>query len=194
MGLFDFLSKKKKTNDLLEDIPVVSLGKPFPWKQYIQPGDFTSAILTATSFDVVISLTGLTKQEENAMADEAFDVYIVDTDYGPFIVFQFGPNLRFDFSLNIHKMKRDAISSWLQNSGETIKLYVLEGKNSVVKAIRFVPFKKMYDLKVSCMRQLDKTKEEVDEFIYGVYNQYSITDLIRNAQSHFVVPKVGVSL
>lgn len=194
MGRFNLFSKNKRQNDSSSDFQEVALGKPFPWKQYIQPGDFTSAILTSAGFDVVISLTDLSESEEYAIADEAFDVYIVDTNYGPFMVFQFGNNLKFDFSLNIHKMNQAEIPAWLQNPEETIKIYVLEGSNSVVKAIRFVPFNKMYDLKVSCMRQMDKSKEEVDAFIHKVYAHYSITDLIQNAQYHFTVPPTEISL
>ena len=194
MGLFDFFSNKKRREGLSADPQVVSLGEPFPWKQYIQPGDFTSAFLTAKSFDVIISLTDLTEEEEYAIADEEFDVYIVDTDYGPFMVFKFGEKLKFDFTLNIHKMDKASIPGWLQNEDETVTIYVLEGGNSVVKAIRFVPFKRMYDLKVSCMRQLDKSKEDVDAFIHKVYTQYSIQDLIRNAKYHFIVPEIEISL
>lgn len=166
----------------------IVLGKKFPLKKYIRPGDFTSAILTASSFDVIISLTDVTEQEEHAIADEEFDIYIVDTDYGPFMVFKFGENLKFDFSLNIHKMEQKSIPGWLQNPDETIHIYVLEGSNSVVKAIRYVPFVEMYNLKVSCMRQLSKGKASVDAFIQNVYARYSIPDLIRNAQYHFTVP------
>ena len=52
----------------------------------------------------------------------------------------------------------------------------------------------MYDLKVSCMRQLERSKSEVDAFIHQVYAQYSIQDLIGNAQYHFVVPQTETSL
>lgn len=172
----------------------IVLGEVFPLKQYVQPGDFTSAFLTASSFDVIISLTDLTEEEEYAIADEEFDVYIVDTDFGPFVVFQFGDGLRFDFSLNIHKMNQTSIPAWLQNPDETVRIYVLEGSDSVVKAVRFIPFKKMYDLKVSCMRQLERSKSEVDAFIHQVYAQYSIQDLIRNAQHHFIVPQAETTL
>ena len=194
MGLFDLFSKKKFQKELTEGVSVVTLGKPFPWKEHVRPGDFTSAMLTATGFDVIISLIDLTEQEEYAIADEEFNVYIVDTDFGPFMVFQFGNNLKFDFSLNIHKMEQDAITPWLQNTEETIKIYVLEGRNSVVKAIRFVPFKRMYDVKVSCGRQLGKSKEEVDAFIHNVYAQCSIPDLMQSAQYRFTVPRTKASL
>lgn len=172
----------------------IILGEKFPLKKYIRPGDFTSAILTASNFDVIISLTDITEQEEYAIAEEEFDIYIVDTDYGPFMVFKFGENLKFDFSLNILKMEQKSIPGWLQNPEETIHIYVLEGSNSVVKAVRFVPFTKMYDLKVSCMRQLSKDKASVDAFIQSVYARYSILDLIRKAQYHFTVPATELSL
>ena len=172
----------------------IVLGERFPLTKYIQPGDFTSAFLTASSFDVIISLTDLTEEEEYAIADEEFDVYIVDTEFGPFVVFQFRNDLRFDFSLNIHKMDQAGIPAWLQNPDETVRIYVLEGNDSVVKAVRFVPFKRMYDLKVSCMRQLGKSKSEVDAFIHQVYAQYSIPDLIKNARYHFTVPPTETSL
>lgn len=178
-------------NDFL---PEIVLGEKFPLKKYIQTGDFTSAFLTASSFDVIISLTDLTEREEYAIADEAFDVYIVDTDNGPFVVFKYGDELKFDFSLNILKMEQSSVEGWLQNPDETIRIYVLEGSNSVVKAIRFVHFEKMYDLKVSCMRQLGKDKASIDAFIQGIYSRYSIPELIRYAQYHFVVPETEVSL
>ena len=177
-----------------QDLTQIVLGEEFPLKQYVQLGDFTSAFLTSSSFDVIISLTDLTEEEEYAIADEEFDVYFVDTEFGPLVVFQFGDDLRFDFSLNIHKMNQAAIPAWLRDPDETVRVYVLEGSDSVVKAVRFVPFKKMYDLKVSCMRQLNKTKTEVDTFIHKVYAQYSIQDLINNAQYHFSVPATESSL
>lgn len=172
----------------------IILGKKFPLKKYIRPGDFTSAMLTANGFDVIISLTDITEQEEYAIADEAFDVYIVDTEYGPFMVFKFGESLKFDFSVNILKLEQDYIQDWLQNPDETIHIYVLEGSNSVVKAVRYVPFSKMYELKFSCLRQLKKDKESIDAFIQNVYARYSIPDLIRNAQYHFTVPATELSL
>jgi len=172
----------------------IVLGEKFPFKKYIQPGDFNSAILTASSFDVVISLTDLTEKEEYAIADSAFEVYLIDTVYGPFIVFDFGGNLRFDFSLNILKMEQDSIPGWLHNPDETVHMYLLEGSDSVVKAVRFVHFDKMYELKSSCMRQLEKDKTMVDAFIHNIYSRYSITDLIRHAQYHFTVPETNVSL
>ena len=172
----------------------IILGEKFPLKKYIQSGDFSTVMLTASGFDVIISLTDITEQEEYAIADEAFDVYIVDTEYGPFMVFKFGESLKFDFSLNILKLEKDYIQDWLQNPEETIHIYVLEGSNSVVKAVRFVPFFKMYDLKVSCMRQLSKDRASVDAFIQTVYVRYSIPDLIKNAQYHFTVPATEISL
>ena len=172
----------------------IILGEKFPLKKFIQPGDFSTVMLTASGFDVIISLTDITEQEEYAIADEAFDVYILDTDFGPFMVFKFGETFRCDFSLNIHKMKQEYLSDWMQNPDETIHIYVLEGSNSVVKAVRFVPFTKMYDLKVSCMRQMSKDKASVEAFIQNFYARYSIPDLIRNAQYHFTVPATELSL
>ena len=58
----------------------IILGEKFPLKKYIQPGDFSTVMLTASGFDVIISLTDITEQEEYAIADEVFDVYIVDTE------------------------------------------------------------------------------------------------------------------
>lgn len=190
-----YLTSKPQPSAIINNLlDVIVLGEEFPNKEYIKPGDFTTAVLNESSFDVIISLTDITEQEERAIADEAFDIYIIDTESGPFMVFQFGKNLKFDFSLNILKMDQTKIPGWLQNPEETICIYVLEGSNSVVKAIRYVPFTKMYDLKVSCMRQMGKEKAEIDAFIQSVYARYSIPDLIRNASCHFTVPEVEASL
>ncbi len=172
----------------------IILGEKFPLKKYIQSGDFSTVMLTASGFDVIISLTDITEQEKYAIADEAFDIYILDTDFGPFMVFKFGETFKCDLSINILKMKQEYLSDWLKNPEETIHIYVLESNNSIVKAVRFVPFAKMYDLKVSCMRQLSKDKANVDAFIQNVYARYSIPDLIRSAQYHFTVPATEISL
>lgn len=179
-----------KYNDPIE----IVLGERFPLEQYLSFGDFSRAFFTASGFDVIISLTDLTKTEEMLIADEAFDVYIVDTDYGPFIVFQFGDGLAFEFTLNLMKMNQADIPMWLKTPDDVINLYVLEGTDNVVKAVRVVPFEGMTDLKVSCMRQLDKDKNSIDAFIRSVDSRYRITDLILNAQYHFRVPKVNTRL
>ena len=179
-----------KYNDPFEII----LGERFPLEQYLSPGDYSRAFFTASSFDVIISLTGLTEAEEMSIADEAFDVFIADTAYGPFVVFQFGKGLMFEFTLNIQKMEKTDVVEWLQNPDEVVHVYILEGSDSVVKAVRFVPFERMYDLKLSCSRQLDKDKNEIDAFIRSVNARFSLADLIGNAQYHFVVPKVSKRL
>ena len=179
---------------ILGGIIEVVLGEPFPMKQYVQPGDFTRAFFTASSFNVIISLTNLTKKEESLIADKEFDIFIVDTDYGPFIVFRFGKELSFDFSLNIQKMNQSSVSIWLNSPDQAVTLYLLEGSDSSVKAIRLVHFEKMREIKESCVHQLNKTKEEIDFIIQMVNTRTSITDLIEEAQFHFVVPKVRYSL
>ena len=178
----------------LGGITEIALGEPFPMKQYVQPGDFTRAFFTASSFNVIISLTNLTKKEESLIADKEFDIFIVDTDYGPFIVFRFGKELSFDFSLNIQKMNQSSVSSWLNSPDQAVTLYLLEGSDSSVKAVRLVHFEKMREIKESCVHQLNKTKEEIDSIIQMVNTRTSITDLIEEAQFHFVVPKVRYSL
>ena len=129
-----------------------------------------------------------------SIADEAFDVFIVDSACGPFVVFQFGEGLMFEFTLNIQKMENADVFGWLQNPDAVVHIYILEGSDSVVRAVRVVPFEKMYDLKVSCMRQLDKDRASIDSFIRSVDSRYSLSDLIMNAQHHFRVPKVNTRL
>ncbi len=170
----------------------VVLGEKFPLPQFIQPGDYSGAFLTASGFDVIISLTNITEREEIAIADEEFDIYMVDTDFGPFLVFKFGEELSFDFSLNILKMDRDRIPGWLNDPSSTITIYILEGRDSVVKAVRFVPFEKMAEFKESCRKQVGKTSQEVDFFIHRLYSRFHIADLIENASYHFTVPETLV--
>ena len=67
-----------------------------------------------------------------------------------------------------------------------------EGNDSSVKAVRFVPFEKMAELKASCEKQLKKTSQEVDFFIQRLYARFRIPDLIENASYHFTVPAADV--
>ena len=96
MGIFDKMFSKLHGNEFSEFV----IGKKFPLEGYNSLGDYIRIALNDTSFDVVISLSGLSVQEEKAIGDDEFEVYVAATDLVPFVIMKFGNVFRADMTIN----------------------------------------------------------------------------------------------
>lgn len=184
MGLFSKLFSNKNTKSVQEFV----LGEKFPLEGYNSLGDHANIALQESSFDIVISLTGLSDAEIEAIGDDEFDVYVAATDMVPFIVLKFGSTFKVDLTLNILKMKEEFMDSWFKSPNETVRLFLLEGGDGTLKCIRTFRFEHMKDIKYVCRKQLNATKMEIDNHIKSIYNQVNIEGLMMAAQVKFVVP------
>lgn len=167
----------------------IILGEKLPWPEYQKTGDYSTVVLNEDSFDVIISLCNLSEQEEYAIADEAFTVYITETEYAPFLVFKFGDVFKCDLTINLKKMNPDVVEYWFKSTSNNVTLYLLEGTTAEVRAVRMVPFMEMSALKQTCMSQFNRSKEEIDSYIHQTYNTRSVGELMSSASIRFDVPE-----
>jgi len=188
------MSLFEKINKYLFCSKDITLGKEFPYKEQIVPGDFCRPMLTAESIDILISLTNLSSQERKAIGDDAFEIFILETALAPMVVLKFGEVFKTDFSINLCKMDKDFLNIWFNSENETMTIYLLEGANSEVKNVRYVPFKNMKYLKSLCKRQLDFSPQEVDQWIAMCNSRYTTADLMNNAKVHEYIQEVTLSL
>lgn len=188
MSLFDKFFK------YFQSSKPITLGEKFPYSEQVVSGDFTRPMLTAESIDVLISLTNLSTDEEKAIGNNSFEIYIQETAMAPMVVLKFGEVFKCDFSLNLAKMDEDFVNIWLESDNRTMTIYLLEGTDSTVKTVRFVPFQNMKYLKQLCKRQLQFNPQEVDQWIMMCNSRYTNHDIIANARVREVIPAVEISL
>lgn len=165
------------------------LGEKFPMKGYNSIGDHINVALNETSFDVVISLTGLSSLEESAIGDETFDVYVTATNLVPFIIIKFGSVFKADMTINLLKMKQEYQQIWLNSRNDTVRIFLLEGNDARLKCIRTFHFENIDYIKDVCKKQLIYSKSDIDEHIQSLYQRYTIEQLMQGAQVKFTVPE-----
>lgn len=154
-----FFGKKTEHKELAE----ITMGEKLPWADYQQLGDYVLPKLTPDAFEVVIALTDLTEVERQALADGKMQIGIVDTQGGPLVVMVFGEEFRCDFHLNLQRMKADMRENWLKEKTEKFVIYILEGKDARLKAMRVVEYSNMKELRERMRIQLNMKKEEIDQ-------------------------------
>ena len=184
MGLFDKLTKFMRINN---EILVYEIGEKFPMEGYNSLGDHISVALNSSSFDVVISLTGLSEQEKKAIKDDEFEVYIAATKLVPFIILKFGDVFKTDMTINIKKMNPNILNIWFESNVDTVNIFLLEGNDATLQCIRPFKFEHMDILKSICKKQLKNTMEEIDSHINAVYQEYSIDEIMQAAKVKFNV-------
>ena len=184
MGLFDKLTKFMRINN---EILVYEIGEKFPMEGYNSLGDHISVALNSSSFDVVISLTGLSEQEKKAIKDDEFEVYIAATKLVPFIILKFGDVFKTDMTINIKKMNPNILNIWFESNVDTVNIFLLEGNDATLQCIRPFKFEHMDILKSICKKQLKNTMEEIDSHINAVYQEYSIDEIMQDAKVKFNV-------
>lgn len=165
-----------------------ALGKKFPWKGYNAIGDHVSVALNETSFDVVISLTGLSEDEKKAIGHDEFEVFVAATDLVPFIIIKFGNVFKADMTINIKKMNEAYRDTWLASNDKVVRIFLLEGSCATLECVRTFEFECMHDMKELCKNQMAVDKNIIDDHINSVYQLIPIEQMIQIAQVNFVVP------
>lgn len=184
MGIFDKVFSKLHGNGSSEFV----IGRKFPLEGYNSFGDYIRVALNDTSFDVVISLSGLSVQEEKAIGDDEFDVYVAATDLVPFVIMKFGNIFKADMTINIHKMNSEFRETWLRADVDTVRIFLLEGNDATLKCIRSFKFENIDFLKSVCVKQLAVSNADVDSHINAAYQQFPIEKMVQAAQVKFTVP------
>lgn len=170
-------------------VPQFILGEIFPLEGYNSLGDHINVALNETSFDVVISLSGLSSLEESAIGDDSFDVYVTATTLVPFVIIKFGNVFKADMTINLLKMQQEYLQNWLNSKNDMVRIFLLEGNDATLKCIRTFCFENIGFIKEICKKQLIYSKSDIDEHIQALYQQYTIEQLMQAAQVKFTVPE-----
>lgn len=184
---YEGIQWKRSNSTPSNNIQEFALGKKFPMEGYNSLGDHINVALNETSFDVVISLTGLSSLEESAIGDQAFEVYVTATTFVPFIIIKFGNVFKADMTINLLKMKQKYQQNWLSSRNDTVRIFLLEGNDATLKCIRTFHFENIGYIKDVCKKQLTYSKSDIDEHILSLYQRYTIEQLMQAAQIKFTV-------
>lgn len=170
-------------DDSKSDVETFAIGEPFSWKEYAYRGDHINPVLNEEGFDVVVSLTNINQDEYNAFCNADVTIALYKSELAPLFAISFEGKLYVDFSLNILKMKEIYRKLWMSSKENeaAIRLFLLEGETSKLRAIRYLVFDDMQYLRKICMPQVGKSIREVDNAIKDVTNLFGIMDIIRNA-------------
>ena len=184
-----------EVNPYTGDVVSFTLGEPFPKGFQIVPGDYSRAMMSEESFDIVISLSDLTKEEKTAILNGVIHVALYFYGCVPFVVLNFGGIFKCDVSLNVMKMRSTWLrAGWCQSDSTTVRLFLLEGTSTVVRGIRFVEMQGMDMIREAGEEQLSYSVEEVDEVIQNAMATVSLERMIDEADVRFDMDAPDVSL
>lgn len=172
-----------------------SIGGVFPWKEYVYPGDHIVPDLNMKGFDVIASYTDLTPQEVQAFATSEIKVSIFDYLGMPFIIMNYDDVVRFQFSINIQKMKGWAREEWVNDKENGfVRVFLLESKDGTLRGIRHFELKMMPVIKRIVSMQLQMERDDIDGLIHVVEGQFDVQQMEVMAQYSEIVQRPEVEL
>ncbi len=175
-------------------IQEIRLGEPFPDKRYAVPGDHTTPILTPDSFQILQSLTHLTRGEIRAFSEATIEVYLFPYKCIPYLVFHYGGMFRSEIAININKLRADYIDVWLSSEEETVEAFLLEGTTTCVQAVRTFRFPFMARMKEILKGQRGMPSGTIDRTIMEGRSIFSVDAMVRRAEASATIPKPGIDL
>lgn len=171
------------------------IGKVFPWKEYVFPGDHIIPDINMNGFDVVASFTDLTPQEDQAFATSEIKVSLFEYLGMPFIIMNYDDVVRLQFSINIQKMKPWAREHWVDDKENCfIRVFLLESNDGTLRGIRHFELKMMPVLKRIVATQLQMERDDIDGLIRVVEGQFDVPQMEVMAQYTEIVPRPEAEL
>lgn len=187
-----------KKNTAISDalgIETFTIGKVFPWKQYVYPGDHIVPDINMGGFDVIASLTDLTNQEKYAFGTSEIKVSIFEYSGVPFVIMNYDDIVRLQFSINIQKMKAEARQVWVEDKENSlVKVFLLESNDGTLQGIRSFNLKTMPVLKGILSQQLSEDKEEIDGKIRYGESLFEVRQMEVMAQYTEIIPRPEIEL
>ncbi len=162
------------------DISIESfvIGEKFPWHEYAYIGDHTTPVLNQKSFDVIVSLCDVTWKEKKALTMIVPTISIFIHKTIPFIILNFDDVILVQFSINIKKLKPEAMDKWLDSDNNFVRCFLLEGNNGTLEASMYFNYNQMGVLKRLLTSQRSLTKGQIDDIIQEGESKYSIYEMI----------------
>ena len=164
------------------------IGAPFPWSEYaVKNVETIRPALNTESFDIVISLADISKQEMDAFCHKKATLSIKDIAGIPFMVLDFDGILKVDFTLNIMKMNEEYRELWLnmKEPSYDIKVFLIEATTTNLMAMRTCPFDDMNYIREICSPQVNLKKEQIDSLIAMHQRIYDVNALIQMAEKKY---------
>jgi hypothetical protein len=174
-------------------LTIYGLGEPFPDEKYISSNDSAIVRITPHSFDVVMTLTGLTESERKAIVCNKFNVSIFVHKQVPTIIFDF-KEYKCECTINIQKIRSVSIDEWIADVEDTIVLYLLEEVTGKIINMRFIKFPLMKQLKYLLSLQFMLSRETIDSRYEEAEQLYSIPEMINYSIFYGEVPESGIKI
>ena len=165
----------KSSQDLR--VETFRLGEKFPWPEYAYTGEHVTAVINNLSFDLVISMCGLTMKEKMAIATELPVISIFIYKSIPFFIINFGDIVVSQVSINVLKMKEEIRDHWFASDYNIIRCFLLEGHDGTLQADRTFSFPYMRELKRLLKVQLSLDLQQIDHIIDEAESKYSICEM-----------------
>jgi hypothetical protein len=177
------------------DLNVTSycLGEPFPDEKYISSRDSVKVRITPHSFDVVVTLNGLTESERKAIVCDKFYVSIFVHKQIPALLFDF-KKYTCECTINIQKILSISIDEWIADTEDTIVLYLLEAGTGNIINFRYIKYPLMRQLKHLLRLQFMLSDETIDSRYNEAEQLYTIQDMIRYSIFYGEVPESGIEI
>ena len=171
------------------------IGKPFPWTEYAKKNEETiRPVLNMEGFDIVISLSNISEQEEEAFCHKDANLSVKNIVGIPFMVLNFDDVLKVDFTLNIMKMKAENRDIWLnlKDPNYSIRIFLVEATTTNLIAMRICPFNDMNYIREICASQVSLKIEQIDSLIKMHQNIYDINTLVQKADKQYVFKVISL--
>lgn len=151
------------------------IGKPFPEPQYHNRGEFSTNILNANFFDILLSIYNISDTEKKAWKTGNFTLYLFEKDSIPFIILDFGNDFTIDVNINIHILLEIYLKVWLNSKANMINLFLVDADTNNLVALRVIGINLdiAENIRNICKKQLNLFKKPSDFSIQVIENKIS---------------------
>lgn len=156
------------------------VGKPFPLHNRARGIEQPIADMNEKFFDICY-YTSFPKEDEPVFRKGKLKYGTFIAQDIPFFIVEL-PDLNFDVSINIHKIKDEMVDGWLNSDANIINLYLINSKTNTLEAMRtFSIHKPEADrIRDACEQQDQRysSAREVDAALNNVVQKYTTSDMI----------------
>ncbi|MBD5337649.1 MAG: hypothetical protein HDR98_00820 [Bacteroides sp.] len=175
------------------EIQFYSLGQSFPDKHYISSRDCVKPRTTPHSFEIIMTLSNLSREEKKAIISDKFYVSLFVYKQIPYVVFDFNI-YKCNVAINIQKIRQVPMNEWLKAEEESIVIYLLEEVSGRILGIRLCKFPLMTELKYLLCLQKRLSREVIDNRISEGESINTVQDMLNYSIFYGVVSESGVIL
>jgi hypothetical protein len=133
--------------------------------------DVTRVDMNEDSFDIIIGMSKLTKEEINGFLGK-IELGLFVANNIPFI-YVATSQITVDMSINIMKMKEAYIDDWLNGTSDVVKMIIVDSDDMKLKALRIIKLPFLKQIREILRLQLPYSHEMLDAFIADAMDKYT---------------------